>query len=51
VVLTDWNGNDAGNVVVNVTPFACVLVLFLICQVNVSTVPTAGPPFCAAPPT
>src|SRR6185437_2810224 len=51
LVLTDANGSAAGNLVVNVTPLAAMLRLSLICQVNVSIVPTAGPPFWAAPVT
>lgn len=51
LVVTDANGSDGGSVVLKVTPFAAMLRLSLICHVNVSAVPTAGPPFCAAPPT
>lgn len=51
LVVTDANGSDGGSVVLNVIPFAAMLRLSLICHVNVSTVPTAGPPFWAAPVT
>lgn len=51
VLLADANVSEGGSVVLNVTRSAAVLRLSLICQVNVSRLPTAGPPFDAAPVT